>query len=135
MDKIELRICKTQRKIFEYAICQGYSLKNFTELYLNSLFCEECFDVIYSRFQMETPVECMDFILEEFGDKLIKEKSDVGTAGYVGYIYRYMYFSRNMKSKELIKIIPYSVVLKYYNLFEIEDTEYIVDQIFKELDN
>lgn len=70
MDGIDYKICRTQQRIYEYAAKHGYDMEQFSNFFLSSDFCSRAFDVLYSRFQLETPVECMDFIMEEAGDKL-----------------------------------------------------------------
>ena len=62
MDGIDYKICRTQQRLYEYAARHGYEIEQFSNFFLSSDFCSRAFDVLYSRFQLETPVECMDFI-------------------------------------------------------------------------
>lgn len=90
MDGIDYKICRTQQRLYEYAARHGYEIEQFSNFFLSSDFCSRAFDVLYSRFQLETPVECMDFILEEADDKLkenaVKKADDeeADVAGFIG---------------------------------------------------
>ncbi len=112
-----LRICYTQRKIYEYMAELGYDIKVFSDEYLSSDFCHRSMDGIYSRFQTEFANECADFYMPEIGDKLVMatEATEINVviAGVVGYLYRYLQLMTCMKSAELAKIVPFDRMLDY----------------------
>ncbi len=134
MDRIEQKICNTQKNIFIYASKLGYSTESFTSAYLKSEFCAEAFDTEYSRYQFETPMECMDFILPEIENQLVKaDNIDSDLAGYVGMMYRYLYFITPYTSRELAEKVPFSEVAKTANAAMIEGEHLAADDICTEL--
>lgn len=134
MDRIEQKICNTQKNIYIYAAKSGYSPESFSEAYLKSEFCAEAFDTEYSRYQFETPIECMDFILPEIEKQLVKtDNIDIDLAGYVGMMYRYLYFITPYTSRELADKAPFNAVAKTAGAAMIEGEHLAVEDICKEL--
>lgn len=135
MDGIDYKIGRTQRRLYEYAAKHGYDMEQFSNFFLRSDFCSRAFDVLYSRFQLETPVECMDFILEEAKDQLKEnavKKADeweADIAGFVGMLYRMLYFITPYTSRELCEKVPYSTVKRFYSSFGQETENYIAEDI------
>lgn len=134
MDNVDYMICETQRDIYKYAAEHGYNMEWFSAFFLNSDFCARAFDVTYSRFQLETPVECMDFILKEAGTQIEKtykkaNKWEVDVAGFVGLMYRMLYIITPYTSKELCEKIPYNEVKSYYGVSAQETENYIAEDI------
>ena len=62
---VDYDICKTQGSIYRQMAWDSYDMKEFSNLYLHSNFCERAFDTIYSRFQIADRLECLDFIMQE----------------------------------------------------------------------
>jgi len=139
MDSIDYKICRTQQRLYEYAAKHGYDMEQFSDFFLSSDFCSRAFDTLYSRFQIETPVECMDFILEEADGKLaenaVKKADEVeaDAAGFVGLLYRMLYFITPYTSKELCEKVPYSTVCRFYGCSPHETENYIAEDICRNL--
>lgn len=118
MKGIDYDICETQRRIFSYMARQGYDMKNFVEEYMACDFCRRAFDTIYSRFQLEDVGECMDFYMPEIEDRLSKyhdnQEFNPDVAGWIGFTYRQLYIETGVCSAELIKIVPFDVMCRYY---------------------
>lgn len=113
MNRVETEIGFTQEALYKYAAKQGYEPSSFSDAFLASDFCRKAFDTVYSRFQFETPMECMDFLLPEIEDKLEKTTdADAGLAGYVGFMYRYLYFITPYSSREILAKVSYDEVAK-----------------------
>lgn len=133
MDRIEQKICNTQKNIFSFAAKKGYSVKSFCEAFLNSDFCAEAFDTEYSRYQFETPMECMDFLIPEIDGKVEKsDYADVETAGYVGMMYRYLYFVTPYTSRELAERVPFDVVASTLDVSAIKGEHLVIEDICTE---
>lgn len=81
----------------------------------------------------------MDFILEEAEGKLrenaVKKADEVETdvAGFVGLIYRMLYFITPYTSKELCEKVPYSTVSRFYSCSIQETENYIAEDICRNL--
>ena len=131
MDYVAGKICRTQANIYKYVAKLGYRADMFSDAFLKSTFCEEAFDTKYSRYQFETPMECMDFILPEIGGRLEKttEKQDEDMAGFVGYMYRYLYFVTPYTSKKLLEKVPYADIAKYISSATVEGLDLAAEDI------
>ena len=113
---INYDICETQAMLFEYA-AKRYVFDNFVELYMKCDFCRRAMDTEYSRFQLETERECMDFILPEIGEQLVSVETPTisGEVAYwIGFVYRALYIRTEIPSKELIEKVPLSAMYGYY---------------------
>lgn len=135
MTSIEDKICKTQGRIFRYAVQNNYDITVFTKQYLSSKFCEEAFDVVYSRYQLETPQECADFFLPEIEkDLVLAAKCQSGDeAEYVGFMYRYLYYVTGIPSKGLVTKVPYEEISKHFVNSHLRTEDFVIEDICKEL--
>ena len=142
MNTAEFGICKIQQELYEYAAKQDYDMEKFSDFFLQSAFCAELFDKSYQDFRLsETIEECMNRILAESGElpKIDDSKEEYDCckdeffkkdrAGFVGMIYRMLYFITPYSSKELCKKAPYSKVWKYYFATPQEPEDFIAESI------
>ena len=73
--------------------------------------------------------------MEEAGDKLKEnavKKADeweADIAGFVGMLYRMLYFITPYTSKELCEKVPYSTVKRFYSAYGQETENYIAEDI------
>lgn len=136
ISETEYIICKVQGSIYEYQAKKGYDIAVFSELYLKSDFCKRAFDTIYSRFQWADAEECLDFIIPEIGDKCKKLKSNEefspDVAFWIGFTYRHLYIRTEIPSEELVQIIPFDSMLRYYPGLHTIDEESAIDIICKD---
>ena len=118
MTGINYDICYTQQRIYKYMCQQGYDMKTFSDAYLQSDFCRRAMDTNYSRFQLETALECADFYMPEIEDKLKKlpdgEKFDLDIAEWIGFTYRQLYIVSKKPSSILADAIPFETMVHYY---------------------
>ena len=132
---INYDICETQADIFEYAASQ-YDFNNFVSLYMKSDFCKRAFDTSYSRFQLETVLECMDFILPEIGNQLktvdLQNKIPKDVANWIGFIYRALYIRTNIPSAILLEKVSLDSLYRYYPGLHTIDEEMQLDIICKD---
>lgn len=119
MTGIEYDICRTQQRIYEYMASEGYDIASFSDAYLSSDFCRRAMDTVYSRFQLETPLECSDFYMPEIGSQLKKLAPgmmyDIDVAGWIGFTYRQIYMKTGTPSASLAKLIPFQAMERYYS--------------------
>ncbi len=134
MERVVFKICNTQSKIYEYAVNLGYEIKSFSDNFLKSTFCKESFDTIYSRFQLETPMECMDFILPEIKESLVlstSEQEQACVAGDIGFMYRLLYIETSVPSVKLAEIVPFDEMAKMALNFDHYGFEECVNEIIE----
>lgn len=131
MDKVGYSICETQQEIYRDMALEGYDMKVFSDAYLSSDFVRRAMDTTYSRFQTEFANECADFFLPEIESKLVKLEDDMcfspDVAEWIGFTYRQLYIETGVKSSELIKIIPFELMCKYYPGLHTLDEEMALD--------
>lgn len=135
MRSIDYDICQTQQRIYEYMAKNGYDMKVFSDAYLSSDFCRRAMDTIYSRFQLEDVGECSDFFMPEIEHQLIKYPNNFGCdmdiAGWIGFTYRQLFITTGVHSAELIKIVPFDAMCRYYPGLHTIDEENAVDVIIE----
>lgn len=138
MTGVDYDICRTQQRIYEYMASEGYDIASFSDAYLASDFCRRAMDTIYSRFQLETPLECSDFYMPEIGAQLKKLAPgmtyDVDVAGWIGFTYRQIYIETGTPSASLVKMIPFQTMERYYpgmhTIDEEEAAQIIIENAF-----
>lgn len=138
MTGIECDICKTQQHIYEYMASEGYDMALFSDAYLKSDFCKRAMDSVYSRFQLETPLECADFYMPEIAPKLKKLDSstiyDPDVAGWIGFVYRQICMETKTPSARLARSIPFRTMEQYYpgmhTIDEDEAARIIIENVF-----
>lgn len=132
MDSVIYDICNGQRRIYQLAYKKNYSMKQFSDLYLKSGFCSREFDAEWSRFHLETAEESMDFILPEIGEALNEvtaQDTDIDLAGYVGFMYRYLFFVTPYSSAELADRVSFEDIAKTVDEAMIKGEDLVVEEI------
>ena len=133
MDAINYDICMTQARLYRYIADDNKDVREFSDKYLNSDFCRRAMDCIYSRFQLETPLECLDFIYPEIGEISFKDNCDSDIAAWIGFTYRQLSFDTGLSSRELVNIIPFDTMANYYMGMHTVDEDMATDIICKNL--
>lgn len=136
IEGIEYDICMTQSRIYRYIAQSGYDVKQFSDAYLMSDFCRRAFDTIYSRFQMEDVLECMDFIEPEISNDLVRNQNNIifdeDVAAWIGFTYRQLYFETKVNSSKLVKVVSFRTLCNYYAGLHTIDWEDATDIICKD---
>ena len=107
-------ICRTQADIYKYAAEHKYNMEEFSPAYLKSDFCRRAMDSEYSRFQLEAPNECFDFITPEIGTFVSDTYFNEDVAEWIGWIYRFLCFHIKMSSSELVDKVSFNTMCRYY---------------------
>ena len=135
MEDINYDICMTQSRIYKYVAQCGYDVKKFSDAFLMSDFCRRAFDTIYSRFQLEDVLECMDFIVPEIKDALILNENiifDEDVAAWIGFVYRQLYIETKVNSATLAVKVSFRTLCNYYPGLHTIDLEDATDIICKD---
>lgn len=135
MKEFDYSICKTQGSIYQYMADNNYDVEVFSNAYLQSDFCNDRMDSVYSRFHNEFPNECADFFIPEIGHKLEKcTTSNAVVQAYaweIGFMYRKVYIETSIPSKELVKLIPCKELLKYASTMQHYGEDETLESIVK----
>ena len=136
MEGIDFDICMTQSRIYRYIAQCGYDVKRFSDAFLMSDFCRRAFDTIYSRFQLEDVLECMDFIEPEISKDLLKNQCNIvfdeDVAAWIGFTYRQLYFETKVNSSKLVETVSFGTLCNYYAGLHTIDWEDATDIICKD---
>lgn len=127
LDVLGSKLCSYQAKIFEESsnrfIC---SSKIFLRRFYNSEFAFYL-DLPQGRiFAFETE-ECFLSLLDEYGDSAYgKEKINSEALYYLGYLTRYICYTRGITSAHLYSVINiYDIVDNYY-VYHTQDEEWVI---------
>ena len=132
--EINYDICEKQGEIYEYMASSGYDIKQFSNLFLSSGFCNDCFDKCWSLYHDASPYESFYEKMEpEFGDRLTKYDDDkifdIDAAYWIGFTYRQLAIETLIPSKELLHIIPFDELAGCYPGLHTVAEEYATDII------
>lgn len=117
MEPIDIDICNTQARIYKYICQEKYNVEQFSDAYLQSDFCNREMDAKYSHFQLESELECLDFIMPEIKKYVSKTNTqtfDEDVAFWIGYMYRYLQLYTKTDSKSLQQKLSFKKMCEYY---------------------
>lgn len=141
MTGVEYAICDVQGDIFEY-VANHYIYDTFVAFvpaFLHSDFCKRQWDTRYSRYQMHTPEENLDFIQPELTNipwTEAKENDQVfnnAAAHWIGFMYRALYIQTGVASAILAEKIPLSHMCAAYPGLHTIAEEDAVEELRKKL--
>lgn len=141
MTSVEYAICNVQGNIFEY-VASHYTYDTFVAFvpaYLHSDFCKRQWDTQYSRYQMHTPEENLDFIRPELTNipwteaKEDDQVFDNAAAHWIGFMYRALYIQTGVASAMLADKIPLSTMCAVYPGLHTIAEEDAVQELQKQL--
>ena len=116
--KINLNICESQGELYSYVYGLQFDIPVFSELFLRSDFCRNCFDTLYSRHHDMFGHENWGYIKDEIGDKIPKISNDTilldECAYWIGYIYREIVIETKIPSAKIVEIVPFDDIRSFY---------------------
>ena len=131
-DNNGLRLAEFQGKIFEesrdYFKCSSpIFLRRF--YHSNLLFSLDKNDSFLISFDIR---EALDSIERQFGSsKYGKEKYDKNALFWVGYMYRYISYTREVKTRFIMKTFPYKQMFDVYDAYHSQDSEWCVRSLLE----
>lgn len=128
-------ICNTQSRLFLYAIQKDYDDNDFIKKYMESKFCNQKMDALYSRFQLMNAAYIMSYLFDEITPKKSNLHYDEDAIEWIGWMYRYIQLRLEVPSKEIYKTLPLNDMLCYYKGMRTEDAEYFIEHIQAKLEN
>lgn len=130
MDIVQETICETQGDIFKTACLMKLDMDEFVPAYMKSHFCEKNMDVIWSVFQFADAEECLDFIIPEITPPILDSvKYKPSVLDWIGYVYRQLYFSLGITSREIYEKVSFKDMLVYYPGLHTVDEDMAIDII------
>lgn len=124
LDDIQFYFCEQQQELFEYVQQKGANIQKFTHDFMCSKFCNCSLDLKYSVDQFADIVNWLEFIEAEFNIQFDNSQNRIvplEVAGWLGFTYRQLQIESGLKSRELIKRIPFDrLVLAYEGLHTVD---------------
>lgn len=130
MKSVSYSICETQGAIYRCVNRRNLSLPVFSDQYLHSRFCTVQMDAVYSHFQLADAEECLDFILPEIEIPSLPEPVYTDQVAYwIGFMYRYLFFSLHLPSNRLADTLSFQAMTVYYPGLHTVDEDMAVEII------
>jgi len=130
LNTLELQLCDLQGRIFEISIDKKYNSKKFVENFMNSETTSR-FDEPFDRLQWLGEL----YYLEELEDEcnLLKDNNQIPkeVMYWIGYIYRYFHFYKQINSKEIYKIANIEIMIESYLMFHTMDPKMAIDNLIE----
>lgn len=121
----ERYICNQQKELYEYAQSKRANIEKFSDAFMNSDFCNRSLDKPYSVDQFADIVNWLEFLEKDcpvVPDVFQSRRVSFETAGWIGFIYRYLHFETGLTSKELSARIPVEkLIIAYPGLHTIDE--------------
>lgn len=128
MDKIELKLCDIQGRLFVRAAETGYNSEDFIRAYMSSSVAK-CIDSKYNRMQWAGE----EYLLEEVQDEApLKTGGEIWHGDilfWIGYIYRYWHFYTGEKSKQIYGMASAKTMRRNYMMFHTMDPQMAIDDL------
>jgi len=128
MDKVELKLCDLQGRLFENSADAGYESEPFIHAFMNSALAENL-DSEYNRMQWAGE----EYWMEELQEKVSLPKGSriypKDVLFWIGYLYRYWHYYTGENSRKILRIAPVQTMRRNYMMFHTMDPEMAVDDL------
>ena len=129
-DKNGLRLAEFQGQLFEdSAKRRKYSSPVFMRrfYYSDLLKILDLNDITFLEFDVEEGLEAID---QEYGDSTYgKEKYSPEVMFWIGYLYRYIAYTRECRTKNIMKLFPYRKLKSLYMIYHTQDPEWCINRL------
>lgn len=133
MNKIELKLCDIQGRLFVRAAKTGYSSEDFIRAYMNSAVAKGL-DSEYNRMQWAGEEYLLEELQDEAALKMDGEIWQEDILFWIGYIYRYWHLYTGEKSKQIYGMASAKTMRRNYMMFHTLDPQIAIDDL-KEIYN
>lgn len=132
MDIIDSKMCDIQGRLFELAFDKGFNIEDFIKEFMRSKLAS-FLDSSYNRLQWVGEEYLLEEIIDECGSKIRKEKSPLfkETVYWIGYIYRYWHYYKNIESKKIYHLAPIETMKANYFMFHSFTPELAIDELIE----
>ena len=132
LDTIGIRLCDEQALLFETSLSfSNISSLLFIKKFIYSNIASEMDDLISINYVFDVN-KCLNEIL---GEREHSERKgvnyDKATMFWIGYIYRYWSYTREISSRQVYKLIKPSELAKLYFIYHSLDPEKVIDRIME----
>ncbi len=122
-----LLLAEYQGKLFEKSSELNCSSPIFIRRFIHSNLLEKLDNQVYLSLDVNEGIED---ILEQFGDSSYgKEKYTRSSLFWIGYIYRYISYTREQSTKFVMKLFNYKQMNDVYYSFHTQDPEWCISSL------
>jgi len=132
VDKISLKLCDIQGRLFELSSKQGYDSEKFTSFFMGSEVAKSL-DSPYNRMQWAGEEYLLEELIAE-SDGIIQhsEKSVSSEVMYwIGYIYRFWHYYKQEPSTKIYRQAGFKTMNRNYLMFHTMDPELAIDDLIE----
>lgn len=132
MDKLELKLCDIQGRLFELSSKSGYNSEKFVSFFMESDVAK-ALDSPYNRMQWAGE----EYLLEELLDEsagAIKCPGDIISSEimyWIGYLYRYWHYYKDEPSTKIYRQAGFKTMKRNYLMFHTMDPEMAIDDLIE----
>lgn len=131
LDRIGSKLCSYQAKIFEESLKYKCSSKIFLRRFFYSSFASKLDEYNKYIFTFD-PLDCFRSLNEQYdpsnyGTKKINKE----VLYWLGYITRYISYTRDYSSKKLYKNIPLDLFIKGYEVYHTQSEEWVISRMLE----
>ena len=129
LDSSGSKLCSFQAKIFSRSLLLGCSSLVFLRRFFCSEFARKLDECESFQFSFD-PSDCLDSIVMEYGETNYgSNKLQENVLYWLGYITRYICYTREYPSKLLYKTIPLKLFTENYEVFHTQSEEWVIERI------
>ena len=130
MDRIQLKLCDIQGRLFENSFDLHYDSECFICAFMNSEVAQNL-DSTYNRMQWAGEEYLMEEIESESALILGGKLYDKEILFWIGYLYRYWHYYTGESSKDIYRIAPVQTMRKNYLMFHTMAPEMAIEDLIE----
>ena len=128
LDTNGLRLAEYQGKLFELS---AIYCKCSTNIFMRRFFYSDLLKILDrndSSILSLDPKEGLEQIQEQFGQSFYgKEKQSGESLFWVGFLYRYISYTRNTTTRLLMRLFPYQKLFELYPIYHTQSLEWCIE--------
>lgn len=121
----------TQAKLFQNSTKKGINSREFIKNFMTSEIAAR-WDLPYDRYQWAGEGYIMEEILDAFPDMPHNDSWNEDVMHWIGYLYRYWHFYKNMTSKEIYSFADADKMFLVYEAYHTLNCDMAIDRLMEE---
>lgn len=132
MDRLSLKLCDIQGRLFELSTKQEYDSEKFVSFFMGSQVAKSL-DSQYNRMQWAGEEYLMEELIAESHDSIKCTGNGISSEMmyWIGYIYRYWHYYKNAPSTKIYRQADFKTMKRNYLMFHTMDPELAIDDLIE----
>lgn len=130
IDTIGIKLCDEQAELFEKSL----EIKKLSSAAFIKVFMHSSLAMKFDNLSIINDIFVSDSFIQDYKDKEYKHggvRYSKSVLFWIGYIYRYWSYTREISSKELYKIVKPVTLAKYYEIYHTLDPNQAIERILE----